>query len=84
MRTTSLTTLRKNLASAIDRAHADHEPVLITREGGKPSAVLMSLDDFASLEETKYLMSNPANARRLVKSVEELSRGAGTERQLAD
>lgn len=48
MRTTSFTNFRKNLAATIDGVNDDHEPVIITREGGKPSAVLMSLEDFAS------------------------------------
>ena len=31
---------------------------------GKPSAVLMSLEDFASYEETRHLLRSPANAER--------------------
>ena len=56
---------RKNLARAIDEAARDHVPVLITRGAGKPAAVLMSLEDFASYQETRYLLSSPKNAERL-------------------
>jgi antitoxin YefM len=84
MRTTSFTNLRKNLAAAIDGVNDDHEPMIITREGGKPSAVLMSLEDFASWQETNYLLSNPANAARLLASVAELEAGEGVERTLIE
>jgi antitoxin YefM len=82
MQTTSYSKLRKNLAATLDQVSADREPVVITREGGKPSAVLMSLEDFASYEETRYLLRSPANAERLLASIEELDNGGGAERQL--
>ncbi len=65
MRSTSYSDFRKNLAATIDQVNDDHEPVLITRDRGKPAAVLMSLEDFASFEETRYLLKSPANAARL-------------------
>ena len=84
MRTTSYSDLRKNLAAAIDGVATDHEPVLITRGGGKPPAVLMSLEDFASYEETQHLLRSPNNAARLRKAVEELDAGRGRERALEE
>lgn len=84
MRTTSFTDLRRNLSATIDGVADDHEPVLITRSGGKPSAVLMSLEDFASYEETRYLLRSPTNAERLLKAVSELELGEGEERPLAE
>jgi antitoxin YefM len=76
--------LRKNLAATLDRVNADHEPVIITRDRGKPAAVLMSLEDFASFEETRYLMRSPANAERLQDAIEELYAGRGLERPLIE
>lgn len=84
MRTTSFSDLRRNLSATIDGIADDHEPVLITRSGGKPSAVLMSLEDFASYEETRYLLRSPANAERLQKAVAELEQGGGAERTLSE
>jgi antitoxin YefM len=84
MRATSYTDLRKNLAATLDRVNADHEPVIITRDRGKPAAVLMSLEDFASFEETRYLMRSPANAERLQDAIEELYAGRGLERPLIE
>lgn len=84
MRTASYSDLRKNLAAMIDRVNADHEPMVITRDKGKPSAVLMSLEDYASFEETRYLLRSPANAERLLASIAALEDGKGRERDLAE
>jgi antitoxin YefM len=84
MRTTSYSELRRNLAAAIDRVAADHEPVMITRDRGKPAAILMSVEDFASYEETRYLLQSPANAARLLKAVADFDQGLGSERELIE
>ena len=84
MKTTSYSELRKNLAAMLDSVEADHEPVVITRDKGKPAAVLMSLEDFASYEETRYLLRSPANAEKLMASVAELDANGGSERSLAE
>jgi antitoxin YefM len=84
MRTTSYSELRRNLAATLDSVTSDHAPVLITRDRGKPAAVLMSLEDFASYEETRHLLQNPRNAERLLKAVADLDAGEGTERELSE
>ena len=82
MRIASYSDFRRNLAAALDRVNADHEPLVITRDRGKPMAVLMSLEDFASLEETRHLLRSAENAERLLESIGELERGGGTERTI--
>ena len=84
MRATSFSNLRKNLAATIDSVNDDHEPVLITRDGGKASAVLMSVEDFASWQETNYLLKHPADAKRLLDGIAELEAGKGVERALIE
>lgn len=84
MRTTSYSELRKNLASALDKVVEDREPVIITRDRGKPAAVLMSLEEFTSWEETLHLLRSPANAARLKTAVDELDKTGGTERKLVE
>jgi antitoxin YefM len=84
MNAISVTELRKTLASVIDRVTLDHDYTIITREGGKPAAVLMSLEDFASWQETDYLLRNPANADRLRQAVAELDAGGGQVRDLVE
>lgn len=84
MRTTSYSNLRRNLAAMIDSVNADHEPVIITRDRGKPAAVLMSVEDFASYEETRHLLRSPRNAERLLEATQGLDQGEGTERELPE
>jgi antitoxin YefM len=85
MRSTSYSDFRKNLAARLDEVTEDHAPLLITRERGKPAAVLISLEDFASYEETQYLLKNPHNAERLLKAVQDLDAGRnGQERELLE
>lgn len=76
-------TARANLAKTMDRVCEDHEPLIITRNGLQ-SVVMLSLDDYKALEETAYLLRNPANARRLLSAVEQLNAGKGVERKLAE
>lgn len=84
MRTTSYSELRKNLASALDRVVEDREPVIITRDRGKPAAVLMSLEEFTSWEETLHLLRSPANAARLKAAFDSFEAGGGKERKLSE
>ena len=84
MRTTSFSELRKNLATSLDSVHDDHQPLVITRDSGKPSAVLMSLQDFESYEATLYLLRSPTNAARLTKSIAQLSKTGGKMRKLKE
>jgi antitoxin YefM len=77
----SYTAARNQLARTMDKVNEDGAPVLITRQRGKP-AVLMSLDDFNSYEETAHLLRSPANARRLRRAVRELKAGRGRARKL--
>lgn len=84
MRTTSYSDLRKNLASLLDSVTEDRTPVLITRDRGKPAAVLMSVEDFASYEETQNLLKSPRNAERLLEAVRDLDEGKGEARELSE
>ncbi len=79
----SYTTARANLAKTMDHVCEDHEPVIITR-GGEPSVVMVSLEDYKSMEETAYLLRSPKNARRLLEAITDLEKGLGKERNLTD
>ena len=83
MKAITYTAARENLASTMDRVCADHDPVIITRNRDQ-AVVMMSLEDYESLEETAYLLRSPANARRLLESVAELKEPRGVTFSLAD
>ena len=48
-----------------------HEPV-----------VIVSLDDYESLQETAYLLRSPENEQRLLASIERLESGRGVHQDL--
>lgn len=81
MKTLSYTAARNNLAKAIAQVNEDHAPILITRQKGT-AAVLMSLEDFESWQETAYLLRSPAMARRLRRAVSQIEHGKAKRRQL--
>lgn len=57
MQTVTASEARANLYRLIDDAAANHEPLVIT--GKRNNAVLVSADDWASIQETVYLLSIP-------------------------
>ena len=81
MNAITYSTAREDLASTMDRVCADHSPVVITRDR-EQSVVLLSLEDYESLEETAYLMRSPANARRLHEAIRDLESGKGVARDI--
>lgn len=65
---------RHALKNVMDEACINHEPILITRRKGE-NVVLLSLEDYESIMESEYLLSNPVNASRLMQSLEEAKSG---------
>ena len=74
MKSITYTAARENLASTINRVCEDNAPVVITRNRDQ-AVVMLSLDEYESLQETAHLMRSPANARRLLRSLEAIKRG---------
>lgn len=64
---------RKNLFPLIEQVNDDRTPVEITSRRG--DAVLMSRADYDALQETAHLLRAPANARRLLTSLEQAAGG---------
>jgi antitoxin YefM len=77
METISYTDASGNLAAAMDKVCHDRVPLAITREG-EPSVVMLSREEYESLEETAYLLQSPANAKRLLEAKQALEAGQGT------
>ena len=71
---------RKNLFPLIERVNNDRIAVEITSRRG--DAVLLSADEYASLQETAHLLRVPANARRLIESLQQAMTGDRTEHEL--
>ncbi len=76
MKALSYTALRSNLAKTMEKVCEDHEPIVITRKS-EGAVVMLSLEDYESLEETTYLLRSPKNVKRLLESISQLEEGQG-------
>ena len=83
MKILSYTESRANYAQVLDEVVNNREETIITRAGHEP-VVIVSLADYESLRETAYLLRSPANARRLLDSIENLENGGGTHHSLVE
>jgi antitoxin YefM len=81
MKSITYTAARENLAATINRVCEDHAPVIITRNRDQ-SVVMLSLAEYESLEETAHLLRSPENAKRLLRSIDQLERGKGIRKKL--
>jgi antitoxin YefM len=64
----SYTELRQNLKKHLDEVCKSRAPLVVTRPAGG-SVVLLSLEEYESIEETLHLVRSPANAERLLRSI---------------
>lgn len=74
MRITNFTDLRTNLKYHLDSVVQDNTPLIVQRPNGE-SVVVISLEDYNSMVETEYLLSNPTNVEHLRKSMEQANNG---------
>lgn len=74
------TEARRTIFALIEQVTENCEAVEITSKRG--NAVLMSLREYESLQETAYLLRSPANATRLLESLAQARTGKGHERPL--
>ncbi len=76
----SYTAARARLKEVMDRVSDDKAPVLVTRQNGE-AVVMVSLSDWRALEDSVHLLSSPANAERLRRSIAQLEAGEGAEHE---
>ena len=74
---------RSSLREVLDRVVEDVDVTVIARRDA-PDAVVMSLDHYSSLLETVHLLSSPANAAHLARSIKQARNGEALPRQLID
>lgn len=74
MTTLPLGEVKTHLSELVGRVHDHHERVTVTVHG-RPSAVLVAIEDLERLEETLAIMRDAETMRRLAASDAELARG---------
>ena len=67
MATDSLRNVKDRFSEFVDRVDHEHERIVVTRNG-RPAAVMISLDDLESLEETLELLSDHDAVRALIEA----------------
>ena len=77
------TELRSNLARYMDEVCDNRAALLVTRQNAR-SVVMVSEEEYEGLMETVHLLRSPANAARLLQSIDEANNGALQERDLID
>ena len=83
MNAMTYTVARQNLAKTMENVCNDHEPVIITSKRDK-AVVMLSLEDYKSMEETAYLSRSPKNAKRLVNAIISLENSEGQKREIIE
>jgi antitoxin YefM len=74
MRVVNYTEFRNNLAESLNIVNDDGDIVIVSRSKGK-NVVVMSLEEYNSIQETLHLTSTATNRKRLDKAVKNMNEG---------
>ena len=83
IRVVNYSDLRKNLKGYLDAVYQDRQPLVVTRRNNE-HVVMISIDEYHSLAETEYLLSEEANARHLRDSLRAARNGGAQPRELSE
>ena len=83
MKIASISNFRKDIKRYVDEVDQDKEPLVVTRSDNV-SVVVLPLSTYNSYAETDYLLSSPANAARLSRSVANARAGNVEKHDLID
>ncbi|MBN8980531.1 MAG: type II toxin-antitoxin system Phd/YefM family antitoxin [Rhizobiales bacterium] len=75
--------LRNNLSSYMDDVCDSRAPLVVTRQNAR-AVVMVSEEDYESLMETVHLLRSPANAERLLRSMNDADKSKMTKRTLLE
>jgi antitoxin YefM len=79
----SYTELRTHLAEYMEKVCDSRAPLVVTRQNAR-SVVMISEDEYESIMETLHLLRSPANAARLLHSIESADAGTLTEHEVIE
>jgi antitoxin YefM len=69
-----LAEVKNRLSQVVDRIEREHGRVVITKHG-RPAAVIVSVEDLESLEETLEIMANPDLMSEIREAEREIVKG---------
>jgi antitoxin YefM len=79
----SYTDLRANLAKYMDEVCDSRAALHVTRQNAR-SVVMMSEEEYEGMLETLHLLRSPANAARLLRSIESADAGGLTAHEITE
>jgi antitoxin YefM len=83
MPTVSYTDFRQHLAQHMDSVCDSRAPLRVTRQNARP-VIVLSEEEYEGIMETLHLLRSPANAARLLHSIQSAEAGELTEHALID
>jgi len=83
MLTTTLSDFRKDIKRYLDNVTNDYETLIINR-GKDSGVVIISLEEYNSLNATQHELSSKMNEARLDSAIEKLKRSESFERKLIE
>ena len=83
MRVVNYTEFRNQLTENLNAVNDDGDIVVVSRSKGK-NVVVMSLDEYNSMQETLYLTSTKANRKQLDAAIDEMNKGKFARKKLIE
>ncbi|MEI7982930.1 MAG: type II toxin-antitoxin system prevent-host-death family antitoxin [Bacteroidota bacterium] len=83
MLTATISDFRKDIKRYLDRVTENFETLIINR-GKDKGIVIMSLDEYNSLNATQHELSSKNNERRLDSAIEKLKNGNSFQKELIE
>lgn len=77
------TAFRAKLAQKMKEICDNHLGIIVTRKNHE-TVVVISLEDYRAMEETAYLLKSPANAKALMKSIQNIEEGKTVQVELPE
>jgi len=74
MEVVNYTAFRKSLTKNLNKVNDDAEIVVVSRSKGK-NVVVMSLEEYNSIQETLHITKSAANRKRLDSAITEMEKG---------
>ncbi len=83
MITTTISNFRKDIKSYLDKVTLNFETLIINR-GKESGVVIMSLEEYNSLQATAHELSSAANEKRLDTAIAKFQKGQSFEKELLE
>ncbi len=83
MLTTTISDFRKDIKRYLDRVTENFETLIINR-GKDSGVVIISLEEYNSLNATQYELSSKMNETRLDSAIGKLKKGSSFQKELID